>query len=387
MKIGIVTHYYNSTNYGGNLQAYALCRYVNGMENCQAEQISVNTKSNKSRGAGYYIKHYGVIGCVGKFAARALKSIRMKVKHKKYALAAKNLRTRKDAILPFNLSIPHSSQVYTLSDISNANRDYDFFITGSDQVWHPNAWNTAYRLDFVADDKKKLSYAASISKGKLTVEETAVLKKSLSDYIAISVRERDALSLVSDISPVKPKWVMDPVFLLSAAQWIEASDDRILPSEKYVFCYFLGDSKKERKAAIRYASARGLKIVTLPFLSGEYRTCDDKFGDYNFFDVSPSQFVSLLRHAHTVFTDSFHALAFSIIFNKEVFVFERSGAREMSTRIVSILSLVNAEKHFCDKGARLSDFLNLEPIDYSAANNNIENMISSSKEFLEENLR
>ena len=28
-RIGIITHYYKSTNYGGTLQAYALCYYLN----------------------------------------------------------------------------------------------------------------------------------------------------------------------------------------------------------------------------------------------------------------------------------------------------------------------------------------------------------------------
>lgn len=38
MKIGIITHYYNSTNYGGNLQAYALCKII-GKIGAEAEQI------------------------------------------------------------------------------------------------------------------------------------------------------------------------------------------------------------------------------------------------------------------------------------------------------------------------------------------------------------
>ena len=37
-KIGIVTHYYQSTNYGGNLQAYALCAVLLG-RGYEAEQI------------------------------------------------------------------------------------------------------------------------------------------------------------------------------------------------------------------------------------------------------------------------------------------------------------------------------------------------------------
>ena len=38
-KIGIVTHYQESINYGGNFQAYALSRFLNE-NNCRAEKIA-----------------------------------------------------------------------------------------------------------------------------------------------------------------------------------------------------------------------------------------------------------------------------------------------------------------------------------------------------------
>ncbi len=39
MRIGIVTHYYENYNYGGNLQAFALCSYLNQAQGVEAEQI------------------------------------------------------------------------------------------------------------------------------------------------------------------------------------------------------------------------------------------------------------------------------------------------------------------------------------------------------------
>ena len=41
MKIGILTHYCNSTNYGGNLQAYALCKVLEEMGH-QPEQLQID---------------------------------------------------------------------------------------------------------------------------------------------------------------------------------------------------------------------------------------------------------------------------------------------------------------------------------------------------------
>ena len=38
-KVGIITHYYQSDNYGGNLQAYALAEFINRLDGYCAEQI------------------------------------------------------------------------------------------------------------------------------------------------------------------------------------------------------------------------------------------------------------------------------------------------------------------------------------------------------------
>ena len=39
-KIGILTHYHDTTNYGGALQAYALCRSIHSL-GYQSEQIDI----------------------------------------------------------------------------------------------------------------------------------------------------------------------------------------------------------------------------------------------------------------------------------------------------------------------------------------------------------
>ena len=57
MKVGIVTHYYKSPNYGGNLQAYALCEYINTYLGIDAEQISYDRNSrNRLKYWGWKLK-------------------------------------------------------------------------------------------------------------------------------------------------------------------------------------------------------------------------------------------------------------------------------------------------------------------------------------------
>ena len=154
MKIGITTHYYNSTNYGGNLQAYALCKKLN--ERFDAEQMCIDV-TGQSDVARRRFKG-GVLKLSIKVVKRVAKILRKKLHRKKYAFAQKQLAERKEAILRFGKEhILHSEKVYRPNAMFCANSSYDAFVTGSDQVWHPSAWNKAYRLDFAAKSKIKIS--------------------------------------------------------------------------------------------------------------------------------------------------------------------------------------------------------------------------------------
>ena len=46
-KVAIITYYYKSINYGGNLQAYALCKKLNDMGG-NAEQICFDAQASNS---------------------------------------------------------------------------------------------------------------------------------------------------------------------------------------------------------------------------------------------------------------------------------------------------------------------------------------------------
>ena len=97
MRIGIVTHYYKSNNYGGNLQAYALCKIISSL-GYDVEQISLKRIPRKK------IKHklYQVYTCVRNYRGKRF---------------SKLLNSRQTAIRIFNTeSIPHS-KVYSDKDI------------------------------------------------------------------------------------------------------------------------------------------------------------------------------------------------------------------------------------------------------------------------------
>lgn len=383
MKIGIITHYYNSKNYGGNLQAYALCEVCRKF-GYTAEQISYDI-----RGAACdCITQKTQLKDLKKCVVKTIFFLYRNFKRREWNSYIESVEVREREFEEFRTGlVPHSSEVYNSDNIADSNRNYDVFITGSDQVWNIMYYRSAYFLDFVAEGKIKLSYAASISKNSLTESQREIIRKSLKDYKAISVREKSDAELIKDLSPIEPIVTLDPTLLLDRDEWDKVCGERII-EEKYLFCYFLGFNIKHRELAEKFARQNNLKIVTLPHMTG-FSFPDRKFGDYKLYDVSPNKFLSLIKHSEYVFTDSFHAVVFSYIYGRQFFVFNRNASGGMNSRIYNISELLNCKERFCDSKDKesVTYLKSLNDIDYSAESAEYCNMREKSFEFLKSNLQ
>ncbi len=335
MKIGIITHFYKSTNYGGILQSYALVKKLELMGH-DAEQlcyIMSIEKLNEKRISfkKYKRKAYVFIKRVAKFILRYKSIIGITPKAKAFELWSKSY-------------INQSSNVYTTKNIKKSVDKYDVFITGSDQVWNYSWYDKNFFLSFVPKRKKKIAYAASIGHSQLYGKQRKIFKRHLKTFDAVSVREKDAVQLIKDISPVGANWVLDPVFLLEKEEWLKVASPNQIKG-KYVFCYFLHNNPKQMTLAEEYAKNMGLKIV---FIADMFKEIETSFGDIRIENAGPGQFLSLINCADVVFTDSFHASAFSCIFEKNFFVFGRDDAKGMNKRIESLITLFECEDRFCD---------------------------------------
>ena len=373
-KVAIITHYYKSFNYGGNLQAYALTKKILEL-GFDVEQICFDS--------------YGGVR-TGK-----IKKI-LKMLNPKFAIGYfKNKKTQKKISSRFfkisqfnNQAIPHTKKIYNEDNIFECENKYDAFITGSDQVWNLKWYYPAYFLQFAPSDKVKFSYAASMSMQDLDDEQKSKIKEHLSDYCAISVREKDTVNLLNDLVTCPIEWVLDPTLLLSKAEWDLLSSKRIVDSP-YVFCYFLGNDQNERDVAEKFAEENGLTLVTLPYLGSKYRKCDNKFGDVQLFATGIEDFISLIKHAEYIFTDSFHATVFSSIFEKQYFVFQRKAHKGMGSRIYTLCELFESTERFCDteEKACLEYINSLNTIDYTKSLEMLLEMKEKSINYLKENLK
>lgn len=348
IRIAILTHYYRSINYGGTLQAYALARFLND-NGFAAKQVSYakepKTSIQKSS-IGFVKKTMHYI----KRLPRIPFSIFKRVRYKKTKIQMERFMARRmDVFNAFREeNIPHTA-VFCDENLQVLNHDFDIFITGSDQVFNFNFFRKGYFLGFVGQDKKKIAYAASMATTNVSEENASFFKKSLENFYAISVREPEAMEYINNLFGKKIALVcVDPTFLINPEQWGKFAGEKLY-KEDYCFCYFLGSNKKERLLARKFSNTRGIKCIGIPMCRDNYHFIDDGLFDISFPDASPKDFVSLIKNAKYIFTDSFHACVFSILFNKKFVVFKRDQKDDMTSRIESLLSYFGANRVFLNR--------------------------------------
>lgn len=332
MRIGILTHFHKSTNYGGVLQAYALCRFLN-KQGHDARQILYVSRPERVSDARLTPRV---------FCQKAVERAKRRI----YGKRNRRIKARLEILFSdFRSSVPHTEREYTRADIADANGTFDAFVTGSDQVWNPIWHDPSYFLDFADGGAKRISYAASVGLSALDGAQRALFQKYLPALDALSVRESAAAPLLSPLAHEDVSVSVDPTLLLTREDWDEIASERKM-KDGYVFLYALGDDIKIRRAAARFAKEKGLMLVTIPDLLGKYRGCDRRIRAHAVTDATPGDFISLIKHADFVFTDSFHATVFSLLYGRAFFAFPRSGNIKMGSRLESLLDMFGCPERF-----------------------------------------
>lgn len=253
-------------------------------------------------------------------------------------------------------------------DLKNNLPDADAYICGSDQIWNTyfqNGKDSAFYLDFVPDHKRKISYAASFA--------TETVPEHLKEFIAskvaridfVSVREISGLSILDDLGISNAVQVLDPVFLLEPDYWKNTFVKHI--DEDYIFVYDFDSNEKIKDFVINYAKKHSCKIFTV--------NKNVKYADRNFYDCGPEMFLSLIYNSRLNISNSFHAVAFSIIFEKQFYVFNRK--EKINTRMRDLLQILGLNEQL------IQDTLTTKKnIAYSSITKQLKYEIERSKDFL-----
>ena len=253
--------------------------------------------------------------------------------------------------------LPMSRPYTSAGQLLAAEDAYDAFIVGSDQVWNPQQtspcdplrFDRTYLMNFVCH-KPKFAYADSIGKSliqpeSIVSEYTAAWKT----YAGISMREKAGADFVSRHIGKEIPVAVDPVFLHDATYW-RRNASREVYSEKYVLIYNVQHYRPESKwmiqQAYKYAASVGVRVINL-LVPGAPRS---KIADDNL-SVGPREFLRLIDGAEGVFTNSFHATAFAVIFKKKLFLHKADAPGTTNTRFDFLSSWCGTElQSYATKG-------------------------------------
>lgn len=270
--------------------------------------------------------------------------------------------------------------------------NYDLVLLGSDQVWNPiNMGTHFFTMELVPDNVYKITYAPSFGVSTIPWYQEANTRKYLNRIECISVREKTGAEIIKKYTGRNVKVVCDPTILINKKKWFSVGDRERIVYDNYLFCYFLGNNQNQRKLAKEYAQKNSLKIVALQHLD-EFIKEDISFADFALYDIDPFDFISLIKNATSVMTDSFHGTIFSILYEKNFYSFPRfSNKRKQSTnsRIDNILNIVNLQNRKLTGYENIEKLccLDKEVIDYQSVENKLAAFQKYSLEYLESAFR
>lgn len=366
MKIGIIT-FHRAHNYGAVLQAYATKYFLrlNGYDACIIDYWPT-----------YRRGMYDLVDCDILMYETMIKKI-------KYII--RTIICLPNKIRRYNR---FNSFIYKYLDIKkkgyitspNCMRDeYDIYIYGSDQIWRYNEIKKYSGFDLVywgkypkTSSAKKVAYAASMGIIKYDDEKIAFIKNMISNYDSLSVREADLKKFILSLTDMSVEHVLDPVFLLSKKDWINIISKGINENKrKYLLFYNVNESVSARKIAKNIAKKKGLKIIEI---NGHVSPFQNPFSNYQ--TAGPIQFIGLVYNASFVVSNSYHGVAFSILFQKQFYALDPG---ENSERVISLLSLLDLKNKFI---AKLENVNIYEEIDYAMVGKKLEFEKNKSIEYL-----
>jgi len=340
LKIGILTFHHSNYNYGAVLQAFSIYKLI------------------ESLGYESYIINYVPEPPTFRKKIAALIIALLGLEFWKFR---KNNIKR---ILP---------KTYHLNELKKLNELLDGFVVGSDQVWrYRKDVNEMFRyyLDFVDENKTKISYAASFGVKNWEADKkiTRAIKVLINRFQAISLREETGIEICKNLFGIETITVLDPTLILNPKFFHELADKKpVQKFKKGKLVYMMLDDTSEKENFFKNIAKRHM----LKFVRINGKKLVPKKGFFLFRSVN--FWLSNIKHSEIIITDSFHCMVFSIIFRKK-FICIANKHRGV-TRLENLLKLIHLENRLIFDFKQLNQKILDEEINYD----DVEHLLSEEK--------
>lgn len=353
------------TNYGGNLQAYALQNILSEL---------------------------GYEACVLNFEKKEkfnYKKVVSKIKRVFFFREILYLEAVHNLFIKKNINM--TPTLYTAKDIKYylQKNGISTVIVGSDQIWRKeytmnltmDMW--VYFLYFISSkDVKKVSYAASFGIDQWQFDDamTQEIKTLLRDFEKISVREDSAKKFCKEYLQLPSEHVLDPTMLVDIENYESLireveTDQSIKKCQGKIFSYVLDTSadKTEIQNMISHLLDKPLIHNKVLNFFQQKKNTDERI------NVGVENWLLAFKHCDYIITDSFHGTVFSILFKKQfvVLINQQRGA----TRFTSLLNMFDlGDRIVNDKNNLNEEFL--YKIDYDVVHRKLTELKKNSLKFL-----
>lgn len=317
-KIAVIT-LYDNMNFGNRLQNFAVQTYF---ENMGFEVVTLPYWE-----ATHPVRSFRTI------THELAHSFLQKLGLEKKRIARNVLReSRRKCIESFsNEYIKLGSVVrYSRMDEELKNQ-YDYFVTGSDQVWH--SWeDNKKELEFFflmfAKPEQRITMAPSFGFHAFPSKYIEVYKKGLEGFKYLSCREKEGKTLIAEMTGKEATVLLDPTMLIETGLWLDILKKPCnFCADDYIFIYALGGLQGRLKEKVyKLAKKKHWAVINIFDEDSKYYTT-----------TRPDEFLYWIHQAKLIVTDSFHAAVFSILFKKPFLVFLREDEKGMEDRLNTLL--------------------------------------------------
>jgi len=366
-KVRIIS-YQNAQNYGAVLQAFGLQQVIKSLGFEDVIFINYCPKYLKDRYVVFPAKWYlppqrGIINILKYYISMPISMVCRWVRNRAINKSRKLLITQSE------------QQYRCFEDFVNVPCEY--LILGSDQIW--STWITGmpdpvfYGKGDYKGLKRIISYAPSSEMSTFNNQEyISVIEEYLKGIDCISVREKSVSKLLNEKLGIGSKVCVDPTILSGKAFFDQIAAKRKV-NKNYILVYSYKCHSDFIQSLIKTVPEyEKYEIHYIGFAPSGVR---DIFNKKCHNEISVEEFVSFFKYASYIVTNSYHGLAFSLLFNQKFIVAYEEGK---STRCESLLLQIDAS----DKLVHQTSEVNWDNFDFEHINERLEILRNDSKQFL-----
>ena len=243
----------------------------------------------------------------------------------------------------FRNKLKVTKRYFSVDELYQDPPEFDIYLAGSDQIWNlENGVKKHNFLDFIPNKgSRKVSFASSFGTKQIPAKHKSDLKKLLTGYHAISVREIDGVNIIKDATGMNVEQVLDPTLMMSADQWAKTMSSDKAPQEDYILIYALNNDERSVELLEAVRKRYGMPVYGIPMgikVPSKFKV------DKEIQDAGPAEFIYWIKHAKVICTSSFHGLAFSINLGKTFYTVPHPTRNSRLNSLLSSLGLTRRQE-------------------------------------------